>query len=664
MAWGTIMRALFKNRRQAGEKLAEKINLSDEEKKQAVLVALPRGGVEVGVEISKALNLPLDVLIVRKVGHPLYSEYGIGAVTEDDFAWLDEEALGVEKIPQATLDELFAEAKKEVFRRQSEYRKDRALIEVENKIVIIVDDGLATGVTARLAARYLKFRNAKKVILAIPVCVGKSDHLRHEFDQVICLNESSQFSSVGQFFRSFDQLTDEEVLDLLAEVQKNHPLSSFDVRQFPPVEQILLKNSVALRSKNDFEKIVENIKDRKIVMLGESTHGTQEFYAFRRWLTKELVEKHGFSFIAVEGDWPACAEVDEYVRSKEKLDHSFEVLKSFRRWPTWMWANNEVAKLVQWMKEFNAGKSFKSQIGFYGLDVYSFFDSMSEVLHSLKDINSEHTQELKSYYACLDRFNGNEKLYARSLHQAPEGCSKEVAEALRLVLRMKLQRGQSHKLFDLQQNARIVKNAEYYYSSIIHGTEDSWNIRDRHMVETLELLLDKHGPSAKAIVWAHNSHIGDYRATNMVQAGHVNLGGLARKFWGEENIALIGFGTYRGEVLASRAWDGPVEVMQIPAAYDETHEHLFHNAANALNCNSLFLWMTQEIKNSELKKVRGHRAIGVVYNSLFERKGNDVPTCLTERYDGFIFVDQTHALSALKQKFQTKDIPETWPRGF
>lgn len=662
------MRALLKDRRQAGVKLAEKISLSDEEKKQTVLIALPRGGVEVATEIAKALNLPLDVLIVRKVGHPLYSEYGIGAVTEDDFSWLDEEALGVEKIPQATLDELFQQAKNEVARRKSQYRQDRPLIEIENKIVIIVDDGLATGVTARLAARYLRFRDAKKVILAVPVCVGKADHLKHEFDQVVCLSESSQFNSVGQFFRSFEQLTDEEVIAMLNETYKKHPLPSFDVRQFPleirPVEQLILKNAVALKTDFDFAKIIERIKSAKIVMLGEATHGTREFYEIRRWITQQLVEHHGFNIVAVEGDWPACAAVDQYVRSKTKFDQAYEVLRSFRRWPTWMWANTDMVKWVQWMKEFNSIKSYKNQVGFYGLDVYSFFDSVDEVLASLQKIDPKMAAEAKQQYACLKPFQRNEKSYARSLHQRPDGCSKEVVKVLQSLLQLKLERGQAHSLFDIQQNARIVKNAEHYYSALIHGTEESWNIRDHHMLETLNLLLKKHGPYAKAIVWAHNSHVGDHRATDMLDAKHVSLGGLAREEWGADKVVLIGLGTYRGEVTASRAWDGPIETIVVPPAYEHTYEHLFHHAAMALDSNSLFLWLKDELKNSELKKVRGHRAIGVVYNPLHERRWNDVPTSLTERYDGFLFVDQTHALTALKQKFEAKDIPETWPGGF
>lgn len=658
------MRALFKDRRQAGLKLSEKIKLTDEEKRNSVLIALPRGGVEVAVEVSKALRLPLDVLIVRKVGHPLYSEYGIGAVTEDDFSWLDQEALGVEKIPQASLDEIFEHEKKEVARRKLLYRQNRSLVDVENKNVILIDDGLATGVTSRLAARYLRFKDAKKVILAVPVCVGQSAHLRHEFDEVICLTESSQFTSVGQFFKSFDQLADEEVQDLLAEVYEHHPLPAYDLRQFPPVEQLVLKNAVALKTHFDFAKMIEKIKNSKIVMLGESSHGNQEFYEWRRLISQELIENHGFQFIAVEGDWPACTSVHQYIQSKEKYDQVYEAFQGFHRWPTWMWGNTETVKLAQNLKKFNELKSPRNQVGFYGLDVYSFFDSVDEVLRSLHEIDPALEKQARQHYACLEPFKRNEKTYAQSLHHIPEGCSKQIADVLQSVLQLKLQKGYAQQLFDIQQNARIVKNAEYYYSSLIHGTEESWNIRDRHMMETLDLLLKKHGPASKAIVWAHNTHIGDDRATLMRRSGFVNLGGLARAEWGENRVCLLGFGTYRGDVTAARAWDGPAEALVVPPAGTDSIEYLFHRVAGALETNSFFLWVKDELKKSELKKARPHRALGVVYNPQSSRHENNVMTSLTDRYDGFVFVDQTHALVPLKQKFQRKDIPETWPGGF
>ena len=658
------MISLFKDRRQAGVKLAEKLKLSDSEISNAILIALPRGGVAVGVEVANALQIPMDVLIVRKVGHPLYSEYGIGAVTEDEFSFLDPEALGVDKIPEEIIAELFAQEKKEVARRRLKYRNDRPLVDLKNKVVIIVDDGLATGVTARLAARFAKFKEAQKVILAIPVCLGSADSLRQDFDDVVCISESSNFNSVGQFFRQFDQVSDEEVIHLLADAQKQLT-GAIQPPEVPlTIEQVVLKNAVPLRTRFDFKLLTEKLKNAKIVMLGESSHGTQEFYEWRRLISQELISQHGFNFIAVEGDWPACSKVNDFIKSKEKTQDVHQVFKNFERWPTWMWANTDSVKLAEWLKKFNEKKPAKTQAGFYGLDVYSFFESIDEVIKNLHKIDPVAAKQAKHHYACLDRFERDERTYAKSLHQFPEGCASQVVEALQDLLKLKLSRADASDLFEAQQNARVVKNAEHYYSALVHGNEDSWNVRDHHMMETLDVLLKRHGPEAKAIVWAHNTHIGDYRATNMVDYGQVNIGGLAREEWGESQVALLGFGTYSGEVVASRSWDGQVEVMPVPPGRVDTYEDVFHKVALGLNSNSFFLWLKDDLKNSELKKMRGHRAIGVVYQPNSDRNGNYVPTSLSQRYDGFVFVDQTHALTPLKQKFSKNEIPETWPRGF
>ncbi len=658
------MMSLFKDRRQAGSRLAEKIKLSDLEKSNTVLIALPRGGVAVGFEIATSLQIPMDVLIVRKVGHPLYSEYGIGAVTEDNFSWLDPDALGVTKIPEETLTKLFEQEKKEVVRRRLKYRNDRPLVELKGKTVLIVDDGSATGVTARLAARFAKFRQAKKVILAIPVCLGTADHLREDFDEVICMSESSNYKSVGQFFRHFEQVTDEEVMSLIAQSDKNKS-NVIPIAEVPlTIEQVVLKNAVPLRTRFDFKKLTEKLKNAKIVMLGESSHGTQEFYEWRRLISQELISQHGFNFIAVEGDWPACSKVNDFIKSPEKTQDVHHVFKNFERWPTWMWANTDSIKLAEWLKKFNEKKSAKTQAGFYGLDVYSFFESMDEVIKTLHKIDPEAAKQAKQHYACLEKFERDERSYAKSLYQFPEGCASQVVQALQDLLKLKLGRADASALFEAQQNARIVKNAEHYYSALVHGNEDSWNVRDHHMMETLDVLLKRHGPDSKAIVWAHNTHIGDYRATNMVDYGQVNIGGLAREEWGESQVALLGFGTYKGEVVASRAWDGQVEVMPVPPGRADTYEDVFHKVALELNSNSFFLWLKDDLRNSELKKIRGHRAIGVVYQPNSDRNGNYVPTSLSQRYDGFVFVDQTHALTPLKQKFLKNEIPETWPQGF
>jgi erythromycin esterase len=217
-------------------------------------------------------------------------------------------------------------------------------------------------------------------------------------------------------------------------------------------------------------------------------------------------------------------------------------------------------------------------------------------------------------------------------------------------------------LFDVEQNARIVANAENYYRTMIHGNEDSWNVRDRHMHETLGLLLDWYGEDSKAIVWAHNTHIGDYRATDMVEHGQINLGGLARERWGENRVSLVGFGTFSGTVTAARAWDGGVETMELPPAKPGSYECAFHKAAGKLGAKDFFLDL-QEVRDGPLAETRGHRAVGVVYHPQYEQFGNYVPTSLAQRYDAFLYLDQTTALNSLPQEFDRGLIPETWPQG-
>lgn len=266
--------------------------------------------------------------------------------------------------------------------------------------------------------------------------------------------------------------------------------------------------------------------------------------------------------------------------------------------------------------------------------------------------------------ACFDPFQSNEKLYAKSLWEFPDGCKKAAVSALQELLEIRINTvGQYEKIFNVQQNARIVKNAEDYYNTMIHGNDDSWNVRDRHMMETLNILLQHYGTNSKAIVWAHNTHIGDYRATDMVHDGQINIGGLARQEWGDNNVALVGFGTYAGQVIAATAWDGIAKIMTIPPGKTGSYEHFFHNACENINQNSMFLWLKSLKEKNDLTQVFGHRAIGVVYQPAFEQRGNYVPTSLAQRYDGFIFIDRTNALIPLPQDFTHKDIPETWPRG-
>jgi erythromycin esterase-like protein len=420
-----------------------------------------------------------------------------------------------------------------------------------------------------------------------------------------------------------------------------------------------------LGDSQDLGPLIKKLSRAKIVMLGESTHGTREFYEWRRIISNKLIAEHGFNFIAVEGDWPPCFELNRSVQlhDGEKMQ---ETLSRFDRWPTWMWANTEIVRLADELRHYNSQVPEDKRAGFYGLDVYSLFESIDSILKKLEKINPFFARRARTLYGCFEKHHQDERAYAKSLLRIPEGCHEEVVQVLEESLKLRLESLQTSAegLFDLQQNARVIANAENYYRTMVHGNEDSWNVRDRHMMETLNHLLEHYGEDAKAIVWAHNTHIGDYRATSMVQEGQINLGGLARQEWGEEQVALVGMSTYEGEVIASHAWDGPIEVMQVPPAKKDSYEEFLHEVSVAEKQSCFYLFLQKSREDSEpLSKMRGHRAVGVVYHPQYEKLGNYVPTSLSRRYDYLIFVDKTSALTPLIQDFRHEDIPETWPIG-
>lgn len=423
----------------------------------------------------------------------------------------------------------------------------------------------------------------------------------------------------------------------------------------------ITNNATALKSTDDLKTLINSIKDKKVVMLGESTHGTKEFYEWRMAISRELIEKHGFNFIAVESDWPPCQEINAFSQNKKEVSAEATLL-NFTRWPTWMWANAQVLQLIQWLKKFNQNKT--GAIGFYGLDVYSLYESMDKVVDKLLQIDRDFAMSAATYYSCFDSYRHDEKAYARSLFHLPEGCKKQVLKVLNNALKYKLKNDQENeKLFDAIQNAKIVCNAENYYRAMVFGEEDSWNIRDGHMMDTLKTLLDHHGENSKGIVWEHNTHIGDYRATDMALYAQVNIGGLARQEFGSENVALVGFTTYTGTVIASSAWDGETKIMPVPKARDLSVEAEMHKAAEDIGHPDFYLLLNKLDKDSPLAEPRGQRAIGVVYHPPSEHRGNYVPTSLSNRYDAFVFIDETTALDPIETPIDKDKMPETYPFG-
>ncbi len=451
----------------------------------------------------------------------------------------------------------------------------------------------------------------------------------------------------------------EEVIEFAADWFQQH-LPEHELSIVEPKEEVvreILRLAKPLKRGRDLHDLARSVAHARVVMLGEATHGTHEFYEIRKELSKILIEEHGFNFIAVEGDWPDCFEINRYIQGKNaKGIHA--IMEGFQRWPTWMWANEEVLQLAEWMRDHRAG--------FYGLDVYSLFESIRVIQRQAQKLGVDAGSDIIGRYSCFEPFERDEVAYAKSLLRFPEGCREEVTQNLRDLLKIRLEdtRLTEDELFNAQQNARVIKNAEQYYRAMLFGETESWNVRDLHMMEMLTLLLKHHGPASKAIVWAHNTHIGDYRATDMVDEGYVNLGGLARGALGEDQVALVGFGTYGGSVRAGKAWGAPEQVVDLPNAKKGSLEAYFHKAVKGVHHERFYLSLDAESKRSALGRRHGHRAVGVVYSPAYEISGhNYVPTELANRYDAFIYVDRTSALQSLKPKTLHGLIPETWPSG-
>jgi erythromycin esterase-like protein len=420
-----------------------------------------------------------------------------------------------------------------------------------------------------------------------------------------------------------------------------------------------------LRSGPDLDPLIEQIGDARYVLLGEASHGTSEFYTWRTEISKRLIEQHGFSFIAVEGDWPDCYQVNRYVKGLPDAGKNAEaVLHAFERWPTWMWANREVVALAEWMRDYNRRKAPERQAGFYGLDVYSLWDSMRAVTQYLERVDPQFAASARRAYNCFEPYAEDVQDYARATALVPTSCEDEAIAVLReLRTRAPEFRADGREgFFNAEQNALVAKNAELYYRTMVRGGPSSWNVRDRHMVETLERLMTHHGPTAKAIVWEHNTHVGDARFTDMARAGMVNVGQLVRQAHDREGVMLVGFGTHRGTVIAAEEWGAPMERLPVPPARENSFEEAMHNAAVG---DALLLFNGADDGGVPgLDEPVGHRAIGVVYDPYAERWGNYVPTVMPRRYDAFLYIDETRAVDPLHMPVHVGgEPPETYPSG-
>ncbi len=417
-----------------------------------------------------------------------------------------------------------------------------------------------------------------------------------------------------------------------------------------------------LESPADLEALCKEMSTARVVMLGEASHGTHEYYIWRTRISKKLMEEYGFSFVAVEGDWPDCYRLNRWIKGQEDAASARDVLQTFERWPTWMWANYEVSALAEWMKQHNKSRDAKARAGFYGLDVYSLWQSMEEIMEYLREVDPQALKTAEQAYRCFEPYAADEGYgYASALRFVPELCERAVVKLLsEIEHRMPLYSQEDPEAaFAAAQNARVAVDAERYYRAMLGGSSESWNERDRHMQETLEHLLDFHGPASKAIVWAHNTHVGDARYTDMDDAGMHNIGSLSRERLGEERVFLFGFGSYEGSVLAGPSWGANMEVMPVPKGRGGSWEALLNQSSNTP------FWLPMKaVRDSVLGRKRiGHRAIGVVYDPNTEQWGNYVPSVVAHRYDGFLFLPQTKALHPVKGFTDSHKMPETYPFG-
>ncbi|WP_417791085.1 erythromycin esterase family protein [Stutzerimonas xanthomarina] len=425
--------------------------------------------------------------------------------------------------------------------------------------------------------------------------------------------------------------------------------------------ELLRRSATVLPDIDDpeFAEAFEQFADARVVLIGEASHGTSEFYRARAAITRRLIERHGFSIVAAEADWPDAAKIDRYVRQHQPPAW---VEEGFKRFPTWMWRNQEVADFARWLRDHNDGLAAEQRVEFRGLDVYSLGASIQEVLGYLDRVDPDAAATARRRYGCLSPWHDEPAIYGRNVMRGEPSCEAAVVEQLRALLdqRLEYMKKDGSSFFNAEQNARVVLAAEQYYRAMYQGSTESWNLRDRHMFDTLQALLAHRGDGAKAVVWAHNSHIGNAASTSMGWGGEFNIGELCRTAFGR-NAVLIGMGTDRGEVAAADNWDEPMQVKQVRPSRPDSWEQLFLRAGLPA---SLTTWRDNPQLREALARPRLERAIGVIYRPATERQSHYFQAILSEQFDALLWLEQTHAVKPIgPQQIDEESVPDTYPFG-
>jgi erythromycin esterase-like protein len=422
---------------------------------------------------------------------------------------------------------------------------------------------------------------------------------------------------------------------------------------------------------SDYDPLLQRIGEAALVLIGEASHGTQEFYQHRAEITKRLIQEKGFHAVAVEADWPDAHRVNQYVRGRSKDQDATQALGGFSRFPAWMWRNEVVAEFVHWLRQHNGRPGTGHQVGFYGLDLYSLHRSRAEVVRYLERVDPAAARRARERYACFDHFGEDEQAYGYAAgFGTSESCEREVVQQLidlqRRTYEYRHRDGQvaEDDFFSAEQNARLVRNAEEYYRATFRGRVNTWNLRDRHMAETLHALLahlDHRFGRSKVVVWAHNSHLGDARATERGRRGEWNLGQLVRERYPRDSF-LVGFTTYTGTVTAAHHWDEDPRTIPVRPARPDSYEALFHEMGPSA---FLVAFDPNARVTSELRAERWERAIGVVYRPETERFSHYFHARLPDQFDAVLHIDRTQALRPLERHTEAhpEEVPDTFPSG-
>jgi erythromycin esterase-like protein/predicted phosphoribosyltransferase len=615
---------------------------------EAVVLGLAPGGVPVAAEVADALGAPLDAFLVRRLPVPGHDELSFGAIATGGLRVLKTRLLEALELPADWIEAVDAKERRELERLERRYRGDRPPPDVTGRTVILVDDGAATRATLQAAVLALREDEPARIVVAIPV--PEPDllaALRDDADALVYVQSPEPFRAAHLWFEHFGLPSDDEIRALLERAPR------------PPVEPGLdglqrLRGELA-----DYDALVDRARGARFVLIGEASHGTEEFYRERAEITRRLIAEAGFTAVAVEADWPDADRVNRYVQATGTDASAEEALRDFRRFPTWMWRNTVVEEFATLLREYNdVLPQGAPRVGFHGLDLYSLHTSMEAVVRLLERVDPEAAARARERYACFDHFGRDPQVYA---YEAGIGGAESCeAQAVAQLVELQQMRGLGEEdRFYAEQNARLVAAAEEYYRSMFRGGVEGWNLRDTHMADTLDALaghLERtNGEPAKVVVWAHNSHLGDARATELGQAGELNLGQLVRERAGAADALLVGFTTYAGTVTAASDWDRPAERKRVRRGLPGSWEELFHERAE-----DRFIVDAGRISGRRIE-----RAIGVVYRPETERASHYFQARLAGQFDVVVHIDRTHALEPLEATgdWRAGEVAETYPWG-